>query len=139
MLKTLLEAHPDWQVCVEAGNGLEAVQKAAELKPDVIILDLAMPVMDGLQAAREILSASSDVPILMYTNHVFPSLAVEAKTIGIRQVVNKGVSGVQLLSAVETLLNERNFERQRMAAALPTPQTTAANLTPMEPPSDPSK
>jgi DNA-binding NarL/FixJ family response regulator len=79
MLRALLETHTDWQVCAEAANGLEAVQKAAELKPDAIILDLAMPEMDGLHAAREILSNSPTLPILLHTNHAFSTLALEAK------------------------------------------------------------
>jgi DNA-binding NarL/FixJ family response regulator len=107
MLRTLLETHADWQVCAEAANGLEAVQKAAELKPDVIILDLAMPEMDGLHAAREILSNTPGVPILLHTNHAFSSLALEAKKNGIREVINKSISEQELVSAVEALLNER--------------------------------
>jgi DNA-binding NarL/FixJ family response regulator len=107
MLRTLLETHADWQVCAEAANGLEAVQKAAELKPDVIILDLAMPEMDGLHAAREILSNTPAVPILLHTNHAFSSLALEAKKNGIREVLNKSTSEQELVSAVEALLNER--------------------------------
>ena len=106
MLRTLLQTHADWQVCAEAANGLEAVQKAAELKPDVIILDLAMPEMDGLHAAREILSNTPAVPILLHTNHAFSSLALEAKKNGIREVINKSISEQELVSAVEALLNE---------------------------------
>lgn len=106
MLKTLLETHADWQVCAEAANGLEAAQKAAELKPDIIILDLAMPEMDGLHAAREILSNNPAVPILLHTNHAFSSLALEAKKNGIREVINKSVSEQELINAVESLLNQ---------------------------------
>jgi DNA-binding NarL/FixJ family response regulator len=106
MVKTLLETHADWQVCAEAANGIEAAQKAAELKPDIIILDLAMPEMDGLRAAREILSNNPAVPILLHTNHAFSSLALEAKKNGIREVVNKSASEQELVSAVESLLNQ---------------------------------
>jgi len=106
MLKTLLETHAEWQVCAEAANGLEAAQKAAELKPDVIILDLAMPEMDGLHAAREILSNNPAVPILLHTNHAFSSLALEAKKNGIREVLNKSASEQELITAVESLLNQ---------------------------------
>jgi DNA-binding NarL/FixJ family response regulator len=106
MLRTLLETRPDWQVCAEAANGVEAVQKAAELKPDVIILDLAMPEMDGLHAAREILSNAPQVPILLHTNHAFSSLALEAKKNGIREVINKSTSERELISAVESLLQQ---------------------------------
>jgi len=105
VLKTTLENHSDWQVCGQATNGLEAVQKAAELHPDLIILDFAMPVMDGLGAARRILSASPSVPILIFTNYYFPSLLVEADSVGVRQVIDKGVAGNELLFAVETVLN----------------------------------
>ena len=104
VLKTTLENHSDWQVCGQATNGLEAVQKAAELHPDLIILDFAMPVMDGLGAARQILSASPSVPILIFTNYYFPSLLVEAGSAGVRQVIDKGLAGNELLFAVETLL-----------------------------------
>ena len=105
MLKTLLETHADWQVCAEAANGLEAARKAAELNPDIIILDLAMPEMDGLHAAREILSSNPAVPILLHTNHAFSSLALEAKKNGIREVVNKSASEQELIGAVESLLS----------------------------------
>ena len=112
MLKTLLESHADWQVCAEAANGVEAAQKAAELNPDIIILDLAMPEMDGLRAAREILANTPDVPILLHTNHAFSSLALEAKKNGIREVVNKSASEQELIGAVRSLLN-----RDAIAAA----------------------
>jgi DNA-binding NarL/FixJ family response regulator len=105
VLKTTLENYSDWEVCGQATNGLEAVQKAAELHPDLIILDFAMPVMDGLGAARRILSASPSVPILIFTNYYFPSLLVEADSVGVRQVIDKGVAGNELLFAVETVLN----------------------------------
>jgi DNA-binding NarL/FixJ family response regulator len=105
MLKTLLETHADWQVCAEAANGIEAAEKAAQLNPDIIILDLAMPEMDGLHAAREILSNNPAVPILLHTNHAFSSLALEAKKNGIREVVNKSASERELIGAVESLLN----------------------------------
>jgi DNA-binding NarL/FixJ family response regulator len=115
VLKTTLENHSDWQVCGQATNGLEAVQKAAELHPDLIILDFAMPVMDGLGAARQILSASPSVPILIFTNYYFPSLVLEADLAGVRQVIDKGRAGNELLFAVETMLNSKG---QRAAASV---------------------
>jgi DNA-binding NarL/FixJ family response regulator len=105
VLKATLENHSGWQVCGQAADGLEAVQKAAELQPDLIILDFAMPVMDGLRAARRILSASPGVPILIFTNYYLPSLVLEADMVGVRQVIDKGRAGHELLFAVETLLN----------------------------------
>ena len=105
VLKTTLENHSGWQVCAQATNGLEAVQKAAELQPDLIILDFAMPLMDGLKAARRILSASPGVPILIFTNYYLPSLVGEAEAAGVRQVIDKGLAGHELVLAVETMLN----------------------------------
>jgi DNA-binding NarL/FixJ family response regulator len=112
MLKTVLELQPDWKVCGEAANGLEAVQKAAELQPDIVILDLAMPVMDGLTAARQIVSSSPAVPILLHTNHCFPSLEMEAKKNGIREVVSKAAPGRQLVNIVERLLCQKVADTQ---------------------------
>jgi DNA-binding NarL/FixJ family response regulator len=105
VLKTMLENHPGWQICAMATNGLEAVQKAAELQPDLIILDFSMPLMDGLEAARRILSASPSVPILIFTNYYFPSLVEEAEAAGVRQVIDKGLAGHELVLAVENILN----------------------------------
>jgi DNA-binding NarL/FixJ family response regulator len=105
VLKATLENHSGWQVCGQATNGLEAVQKAAELHPDLIILDFAMPVMDGLRAARRILSASPSVPVLIFTNYYCPTLVEEADSAGVRQVIDKGLAGHELVLAVETLLN----------------------------------
>jgi DNA-binding NarL/FixJ family response regulator len=107
-LKTLLETHVDWLVCGEAATGLEAVQKAAELKPDLIILDLSMPELTGLEAACQIFSASPNVPILIYTNYACsPETKLEAMKNGVRQVINKGASPDELVRAVETLLSQR--------------------------------
>jgi DNA-binding NarL/FixJ family response regulator len=104
LLRILLESHEGWQVCAEVENGLEAVAKAAELKPDLVILDLAMPQMDGLRAAREISAALPNVPILMHTMHNSSELELEAKKAGIRKVVNKTGSGDELFAAIEELL-----------------------------------
>jgi DNA-binding NarL/FixJ family response regulator len=104
-IKSVLEAHAGWEVCAEAVNGLQAVQKAAELKPDVIILDLSMPVMSGLEAATNILSVFPGLPIVLFTNHMYSGLAGEAQKAGIRQVVSKQGDG--LVSAVEAILDEK--------------------------------
>jgi len=107
LLRALLETRAEWKVCGEAENGQEAVTKAAELKPDLIILDLAMPIMNGLEAAREISKAMPAVPILMHTNHSSSELELEAEKVGVRQVISKGGSDGQLLRAVVTALLNR--------------------------------
>jgi DNA-binding NarL/FixJ family response regulator len=105
VLRFLIESHLDWQVCGEAVNGFEAVIKVGELKPDLVILDLAMPVMDGVRAAREISNVAPGLPILMHTMHASPILTLEAKKYGVSKVVTKCESGENLLSAIEDLLS----------------------------------
>jgi len=104
LLRMLLESREGWQVCGEAENGSQAIAKALELRPDLIIMDLAMPLMDGLRAAREISTALPAVPILMHTMHMCSELALEAKKAGIRRVVSKTSTGNELFTAVEELL-----------------------------------
>jgi DNA-binding NarL/FixJ family response regulator len=116
-LKAFLETHAEWYVCGEAANGLEAVQKAAELKPDLLILDFAMPEMNGLQAASQISSAFPNALILLYTNYAFPPEAkLDAMKSGVRQIINKGASPGQLISAVETLLKEQSRSEAEAAS-----------------------
>ncbi|HXU19428.1 MAG TPA: response regulator, partial [Verrucomicrobiae bacterium] len=73
-----LKAHEGWEVCAEVANGEQAVMKARELNPDLIILDLAMPVMDGLRATREIVKILPSVPIVIYTLHYADWVELEA-------------------------------------------------------------
>jgi DNA-binding NarL/FixJ family response regulator len=88
-LRSFLEANPNWQVCDEAIDGRDAVQKTKHLIPDLIILDLAMPVMNGLHAAREISQLLPSVPIVLYSMYATPQVELEAKKVGIRAVVPK--------------------------------------------------
>ena len=107
-LKRLLESHPNhWKVCGEAITGLEAIQKAVELKADLIILDFQMPFMDGLSASARIARSLPSVPILMNTIHKSPYVDVEAKKAGISLVVSKGEPAA-LLRAVKVLLAEKS-------------------------------
>jgi DNA-binding NarL/FixJ family response regulator len=68
-IRLMLEAHPDWQVCGEAANGREAVKLAAQLKPDIVIVDLEMPELNGLEATRQIKKELPNVEVLIYTMH----------------------------------------------------------------------
>jgi DNA-binding NarL/FixJ family response regulator len=110
-----------WRLCGEAVNGLQAVHLARALRPDLIVLDLAMPVMDGLRAAPEILKELPRVPIILYTLHEMPNLELEARKAGIREVVVKGPDIAALSNAINRLLNESAQPAQPLAtqAAVP--------------------
>jgi DNA-binding NarL/FixJ family response regulator len=108
-LKALIESCSGWEICGEASDGSQAVQKATELQPDLVVLDLRMPVTEGLQAARAISTAMPTVPILIYTLFVSPELAVEAKKAGVRQIVDKAGTPGKLLTAMRFLLTTSGF------------------------------
>jgi DNA-binding NarL/FixJ family response regulator len=87
-IQELLSSH-GYDVCGEAENGLEAVSKAIALKPDAVILDLAMPHADGLTAAHRISQGLPKTPIVLFTLHVVPQLEIEAKKHGVHCVISK--------------------------------------------------
>src|ERR1700683_3995263 len=97
----LLKSHDGWEVCAAVENGQQALLKATEFRPDIIILDLAMPVMDGLQAAREIAKVLPSVSVLVYTLHDASWIEMEAKRAGVRRIISKTQSAEALISAVE--------------------------------------
>jgi DNA-binding NarL/FixJ family response regulator len=107
-LRHLLERHPHWWVCGEASDGREAVKKAQEIEPDVIVLDFQMPEMNGLDAAKSITKRSPRVPILMVSMHMSPQLAEEARKVGIRGVCAKS-DVFCVVEAVETLLSNGTY------------------------------
>jgi DNA-binding NarL/FixJ family response regulator len=86
-VKFLLESVPDWIVAGEARNGREGIDKVALLNPDLVLLDLSMPVMNGLDAAREFPRIRPALPVVMFTDS--PEIAREAFLCGCRGVVSK--------------------------------------------------
>jgi DNA-binding NarL/FixJ family response regulator len=106
-IRLLLEANPGWIVCGEAANGQEALDSAMKLLPDIIILDLVMPVMDGLQAARRMAIIAPKTPTVMLTIHATPQLAAEASDAGVQSVLSKSESSA-LVSTIENLVRNRS-------------------------------
>jgi DNA-binding NarL/FixJ family response regulator len=88
-LRTMLELNSDWQVCGEAVDGADAVEKAHQLAPDLILMDFLMPQMDGVQAAREIAKSGTDIPILLFTLYLSPQIMELARSAGFRGAVSK--------------------------------------------------
>jgi DNA-binding NarL/FixJ family response regulator len=104
-LRLYLEQDADLEVCGEAENGRIAVERVQELHPDVVLLDLSMPVMNGLDAARAIKAIAPHTQILMFTLHMYPQLLDEARKVGITNVLSKGnAAGSEVLSAVRSLI-----------------------------------
>jgi len=109
LLRRLIESHDGWSVCGDAQDGQEAVSKVSQLSPDVLVLDLAMPEMNGLQAAREISRRSPELPMLLLTvQQVSRELNAEAAHAGFKGVVSKS-TGSEVVKAIEVLLQHQKF------------------------------
>ena len=108
-VRRILEAHADWQICAEAENGEKAVALAERLNPDAIILDISMPVMSGLEAAREIAQFNANIPIIVFTMHQSGDIAESARTLGARGVVSKCDACRDLVKAIECVLSGGTF------------------------------
>ncbi len=104
-LKTLFALRSDWVICGEAQDADEAIAKAAELRPDLVVLDYKMHHTDGLTAADGILRAMPEIPIVMFTLYKTDELEHAAMLMGIRCVIGKEDGVNTLLSAIESELN----------------------------------
>jgi DNA-binding NarL/FixJ family response regulator len=108
-LKTLLEGHSGWKVIGEASDGAEAVEKARDLTPDVMVLDVTMPRMNGLEACRLLRKQAPGLEILFVTQHDSPQMMREALEAGARGYVVKSNAARDLLEAVEAVSQHRAF------------------------------
>ncbi len=99
----------DIHVCAQAKSGEEAVEKSIQFKPDLIILDISMPGLGGVEAARQIRVFLPDVPILFFTMHNTPQLFAIAQSVGAQGFVTKDQMCAKLLEAVDALLHKQTF------------------------------
>jgi len=111
-VKSLLESHQGWVVCGEASDGLEAVSKMAELQPDVVVMDMMMPNLNGLEATRRIRQEFPSSRILILTLHDVPELVRLARIAGAKGLVLKSDSNRLLIAAVEHLGRAETFFSQ---------------------------
>ena len=114
-IRALLESHPGWEVCGEAKDGREAVEFASQLNPDLILLDIGMPNLNGLEAARQILAAAPEVAILILTMHDSDQVVREVLRAGARGFLLKSDAGRELVAAVEALQRQRTFFTTRVS------------------------
>jgi DNA-binding NarL/FixJ family response regulator len=115
-LKALLEAQPNWQVCAEAADGRDVVKRAAELKPDVIVLDIAMPNLNGLEATRHLLKMDPSSRVLILTLDDSEQLIRDVLSAGARGFLLKSDAARDLVSAVDALRQDKTYFTSKVAS-----------------------
>jgi len=103
-LRRTLESVDDWQVVGEAVNGREGIEKANELRPDLIVLDLSMPVLNGFEAGRNLHKTMPEIPLILYSLHTDKNVEKEALALGFSSVLSKSADTNDLLNEARTLL-----------------------------------
>ena len=103
-LRALLEPSSEWQICGEAVDGLDAVEQYKSLKPDIVVLDVSMPRLNGLEAARLIRRENPESKIVIITQHDSPQIRSAALEAGARAFVTKSAVGSELVSALRNLI-----------------------------------
>lgn len=103
-IRSLLQSREGWQVSAEADNGREAVEQADRLRPDVVVLDVSMPGLNGFEAARKIRQSAPGTQVVLLTMHQTDQLAAEARRAGARGVVLKSDADRSLIPTIESLL-----------------------------------
>lgn len=117
-LKQLLTSRPNWEICAEAKTGREAVALAEQHKPDIVVMDVSMPDLNGLEAARRIHKALPKTGIIMLTLHFSDQLVKDIVESGARAYVMKSDADRDLVNAVEALVSNRTFFTARAADML---------------------
>jgi DNA-binding NarL/FixJ family response regulator len=108
-VRSILVSHGGFEVCAEATNGNEAIEKAQVLKPDLVILDITMPITNGLDAARTIKRILPQTPIVILSVHKDRQIMKEARGIGVQGFVAKEEASRDLINAAEAVLHEQTF------------------------------
>jgi DNA-binding NarL/FixJ family response regulator len=106
-LRRSLELESGWQVCGEASNGKEAIERAQEVQPNVIVLDLSMPVMNGIETAKILRKLMPWVPLVMFTTFHTSNLEKEAFEAGVSRVALKSKPLADLIECVRSVLGKR--------------------------------
>jgi len=124
-LRALLESRPGWEVVAEASDGREAVEKATKLKPDVAVLDIGMPLLNGVEATRRIRSSTPSTEILILTMHESDDLVQQVVNAGARGYILKDEADRVLIAAVDAARHHKPYFSTRISNA-----RSAEELTP---------
>jgi DNA-binding NarL/FixJ family response regulator len=108
-VRSLLESHEGWQVCGEATNGRDAVEQSRQLRPDIVVMDLSLPELNGLDATRQILKDEPGIEVLVLTMHHSEELARDVLRAGARGYIMKSDADENLIAAVDTLRQHKPF------------------------------
>ena len=108
-MRHILDSHPRFEVCGEARDGAEAVDEAQRLKPDVVVLNITMPVLDGIAAAREITAKLPETAIVILSSHADKHFIEQAKKCGAQAYVAKSKAGEALVRAIEAAVVDGDF------------------------------
>jgi DNA-binding NarL/FixJ family response regulator len=108
-LRTAIEPHPGWEICGEATTGQEALEQTDLLKPDLVVLDVSMPILNGLEVAYRISKSMPHVKLLLFTMHNSPQFAKDVRKTGAHGYVCKSSGEEVLTQAMETVLQGKNF------------------------------
>jgi DNA-binding NarL/FixJ family response regulator len=108
-VRTILRSRPEWEICGEAANGKEGIEAVKAFNPDVVILDITMPLMSGLEAASHIAKLGLQSSILIFTMHESERLIAEVRAAGAQGFVHKSRAGRDLILAIDTLLSGGTF------------------------------
>jgi len=106
-LRWIIEQELEWQICGEASNGAEGVAAALQLRPDIAILDLSMPVMNGIEAARMLKQSMPEVHLLMFTSFPTPTIEEAARAVGIEAFVAKSDGVAALVESLQQVGSSR--------------------------------
>lgn len=113
-LRLLIDDEPDLQVVGEAGDGAEAVRLALQLHPDIIVMDITMPVMDGVQATSEICKRAPDIAVLVLSMHTEQNFLDKAIGAGAKGYVFKNATELDLISAIRNVSEGRRFQTNHL-------------------------